>query len=167
MPQRKLASIAKEYYGAKEAGNNLAGDDPKMQEIFEADDLWLQGRTDGYPWCAAFISLCVQKLLQEQSQYYQHITPPRLASVSRFYIWAKRQNCIITKPDKNSVFVPVIGDIVVFTFSHIGIITSYDNGTIITIEGNTSESGSREGTIVMQKERCPSVIRAFIRLPIQ
>ena len=57
------------------------------------------------------------------------------------------------------------GDIVVFTFSHIGLATDDQDGTTVrTIEGNTDESGSREGGGVYAKTRRLSQIRSIIRL---
>lgn len=151
--------------GVKETGNNLAGKSTKMKEIFEADDLVIKGNTDGYPWCAAFVSLCVQKLCQ-QSIYYSSLTPPREASVSRFLnIWAKQQHCLMFKPS-DKLFKPVKGDIVVFSFSHIGIVESYNGTTVTTIEGNTNAAGSREGVVVARKHRSLGIIKSFIRLPM-
>lgn len=55
-----LSDIAARYIGIKETGDNRIGSSEEMREIFEADDLVVNGETDGYPWCAAFVSLCVQ-----------------------------------------------------------------------------------------------------------
>lgn len=61
-PHAKLAEIAGLYLGVKETGNNLAGSSKTLLDIFKADNLAPNGRTDGYPWCAAFVSFCVQQL---------------------------------------------------------------------------------------------------------
>jgi hypothetical protein len=61
---------------------------------------------------------------------------------------------------------PSRGDIVVYRFSHIGIVTATNTTGVSTIEGNTNEAGSREGTAVLRKERQNTVIRCFIRLPV-
>jgi hypothetical protein len=60
----------------------------------------------------------------------------------------------------------VKGDIVVFTFSHIGIVHSNNGAIITTIEGNTNAAGSREGVTVARKQRSLSIIKSFIRLPM-
>lgn len=165
-PQYKLASIAVPYVGTKETGDNRMGDDKKMKEIFQADDLVINGETDGYAWCAAFVSLCVQKLIASDPVFYG-ITPPREPSVNRFLtIWAKKQKCLIFKPN-SKLFNPSVGDIVVFTFSHIGIVTEACGGSVKTIEGNTNSAGSRDGGSVRRKNRKLSLARAFIRLPIR
>lgn len=59
-PQHLLADIAAKYIGIKETGNNKAGKSKELQEIFKADALTVNGVTDGYPWCASFVSFCVQ-----------------------------------------------------------------------------------------------------------
>jgi hypothetical protein len=58
------------------------------------------------------------------------------------------------------------GDIVIFTFSHIGIATSAPDkkGNVETIEGNTNGAGSREGDGVYRKTRHVSKIRSRIRV---
>lgn len=160
-----LSDIAARYVGIKETGDNRIGSSKEMREIFEADDLVINGKTDGYPWCAAFVSLCVQKLCSS-SILYGDLIPPREPSVSRFLNnWAKVNNCLIFKPDSD-IFTIMKGDIVVFTFSHIGIVES-NNGTLITtIEGNTNDAGSREGIAVARKQRRMGIIKSVIRLPM-
>ncbi len=60
----------------------------------------------------------------------------------------------------------VKGDIVVFTFSHIGIVESNAGSMIKTIEGNTDTKGNREGVEVAWKNRSMNIVKAFIRLPM-
>jgi hypothetical protein len=164
-PQEPLADIARPYIGASEASGNRMGDDPRMREIFEADSLAPGGVTDGYPWCCAFVSLCVQKLIL-QSAFFRHVQPPRTASVSNFRTrWAPSQSCLVFRP-ADTAYQPHKGDVVVYTFSHIGIVDTVDAGQLWTIEGNTNEAGSREGTGVLRKTRSPGLVRCFIRLPI-
>ncbi len=165
LPQFLLADIANQYIGVRETGKNRAGTSQKMREIFNADDLVVNGKTDGYPWCAAFVSLCIQKLCR-QSPFYAALYPPRETSVSLFLnVWAKQNNCLIFKPT-DEVRQPLKGDIVVFTFSHIGIVEANRGTMLSTIEGNTNAAGGREGIEVARKLRPPNIIRAFIRLPM-
>lgn len=164
-PQGLLADIAAKYIGVKETGNNKAGNSKTLQAIFKSDSLVVNGVTDGYPWCAAFVSFCVQKLLN-YSPFFPTIIPPREASVSRFLnIWAKNNSCLIF-PVNSTLFTPQKGDIVVFTFSHIGIVESVSGRMITTIEGNTNDAGSREGSVVARKVRLNSIIKSYIRLPV-
>ena len=57
------------------------------------------------------------------------------------------------------------GDLIVYTFSHIGIATSGvdSRGYFTTVEGNTNEAGSREGDGVYRKSRHTSQVKARIR----
>ena len=59
-----------------------------------------------------------------------------------------------------------MGDIVVFTFSHIGLAVkdADSSGYVVTIEGNTNGAGSREGGSVLEKKRHVSKIRSRIRI---
>ncbi|MEL7450158.1 MAG: peptidoglycan-binding protein [Pseudomonadota bacterium] len=165
-PQEPLADIAVPYIGATEAHGNRMGSDPRMREIFEADHYAPGGRTDGYAWCSAFVSLCVQKLI-DQSVYHGHVQKPSTPSVYNFRRrWAPGQNCLVFRLDDEN-YSAHKGDIVVFTFSHIGIVESVnENGSLNTIEGNTSVEGSREGTTVRRQVRVKGVIRCLIRLPV-
>jgi hypothetical protein len=164
-PQHQLAEIAKQYIGAREVPDNRAGERPRMLEIFKADNLEIDGKTDGYPWCAAFVSLCVQKLCR-QSPYFGGMIPPREPSVSRFLnVWAKQADCLIFEPNTKH-FRPEKGDIAVFVFSHIGIVETNNGKSVATIEGNTNAAGDREGRVVARKQRPLSIVRSFIRLPV-
>lgn len=165
-PQELLVDIAVPYIGATESRGNRMGNDPRMREIFEADRLTLNGATDGYPWCCAFVSMCVQKLI-DQSIFYSHVTKPRTPSVSNFRTrWATSQNCLVFAPD-NQIYSPHKGDIVVYKFSHIGIVESVlADGSLNTIEGNTNQAGSREGTTLRRKVRPINIVRCLIRLPV-
>lgn len=164
-PQAVLADIAKHYIGITETGNNLAGDSKALLAIFQADTLKINDKTDGYPWCAAFVSHCVQKLCK-QTTFFSGLVPPREASVNRLLtVWAKNNHCLIFT-NKSADFKPQKGDIVVFTFSHVGIIEEAKSNRLITIEGNTNEAGNREGTAVARKTRVKSLVRSYIRLPV-
>lgn len=163
-PQEGLADIAAAYIGATETGENRMGSDARMREIFAADDLAPNGVTDGYAWCCALVSLCVQRLLA-QSPMFPNVQAPRVAGVTAFRTrWAPQQNCLIAAPGDR--FLPHKGDIVVYNFSHIGIVERGGTGVIQTIEGNTNEQGSREGTTCRRKERTQAQVRCFIRLPV-
>lgn len=141
------------------------GNDARLREIFEADDLVNKdGTTDGYAWCCAFVSVCIQRLFA-MSPMFPTVSAPRVASVHVFRTrWAPEQGCLIFPP--SAPHAPHKGDVVVFTFSHIGIVESTGPGAIQTIEGNTNEQGSREGTTCRRKQRALAQIRCFIRMPV-
>jgi hypothetical protein len=59
------------------------------------------------------------------------------------------------------------GDIVVFDFSHVGIVESESGSHIVTLEGNTNGRGDRDsesGDGVWRKTRSKSIARNFIRI---
>lgn len=109
--------------------------------------------------------MCVQKLISQEG-IYANVKPPKTASVSGFRTrWAPTQNCLVFTPNHQH-YRPHKGDVAVYTFSHIGIVDTAASRSVTTIEGNTNEAGSREGTTVMNKTRDFGIIRCFIRLPI-
>jgi hypothetical protein len=164
-PQEPLASIAARYIGATEAKGNRIGSDPRMREIFSADNLADKRGTDGYAWCAAFVSLCVQRLVTHNPLFYS-VVAPREASVNSFHTrWALAQRCLAFKSGDRTFF-PHRGDIIVYIFSHIGIVENVAGNSLQTIEGNTNAAGSREGTTCMRKMRAIGLARCFIRLPV-
>jgi cell wall-associated NlpC family hydrolase len=77
--------------------------------------------------------------------------------------WAPKNNLRVTKsPAANNLLV---GDIVVFRFSHVGIYVGTVNSTsVLTIEGNTNGEGSREGDGVYEKIRPINLIRSAIHV---
>lgn len=118
--------------------------------------------SDGYnaraPWCAAFVSWCVQ-----QSGVFSEADRPKSASAFKgggYEAWARSKSSAVkltTNPSK--VYA---GDLVIFGFSHIGIATSDSdaNGKFNTIEGNTNAAGSREGNGCYVKTRSISLVRS-------
>ena len=74
--------------------------------------------------------------------------------------WARRE------PGVRVVRKPLPGDIVVFNFSHIGLVAGAGGGCDFqAIECNTDDSGGREGVEVARRRRTLRQVRAFIRLP--
>jgi hypothetical protein len=129
---------------------------PELRKFFTADDLEIDGKTDGYPWCAAAVSFWTQTWIKESGS---NIKPPRIAAVRLFPSWADK-NGLVSK-----VKGPKPNDIVVFTFSHIGIVESVKpDGSFVSIEGNTNDDGSREGYEVARRSREASEARLFITL---
>jgi hypothetical protein len=145
-----LSSIAAKDIGLCESprGTNKG---PALKKFFRATDL----DGDGWPWCAAAVSYWVQQWIKVNGS---KIKPPRIAGVVFFRDWAKKNGLKISA-------TPTPNSIVVFTFSHIGVVESTQGGSITTIEGNTNDGGSREGYAVFRKKRPLSECRLFIQLP--
>lgn len=158
-----IVEIAKKEIGVTEINGSNCG--PRVNEYKAAT--WLPANK-GWPWCAAFVCWCVREALTltgiKETKTFKR---PRTAGAWDFENWSKDQdNSTNTKkPHRGDI---QSGDIVIFTFSHIGIATSAPdkNGNVRTIEGNTDGAGSREGGAVLAKTRHISKIRSRIRFTI-
>lgn len=159
----KIVKIAISKIGLKEepSGSNRG---PQIQEFFDADNYDPNGPRpgdDGYPWCAAFVDRVVQLAMEDG-----HYTFKRPVTPSAFGLedWSLAQDdSTHTKRHPKSADINP-GDIVIFNFSHVGIATSAANfGDFETVEGNTNEAGSREGTVVKKRLRNVSQVRSRIR----
>lgn len=154
----KMVSLARGEIGVSEVDGTNCG--PKVDEYKAAT--WLDA-DKGWPWCAAFICWLVREAIEGEDIKFSR---PETAGAWDFENWAKRQasNGVgLRKPTNEDIKA---GDIVVFTFSHIGIaIADIDSsGYVKTIEGNTNGAGSREGGSVLEKNRHVSKIRSRIRI---
>lgn len=147
-----LIEILTSEEGVREIGTTNRG--PRVQEYQAAT--WLEG--SGWPWCAAFICWGI---LQLEEQFPLPFKRPRTAAAWGFEQWARDEGLQLFKPRKKIK----AGDIVCFTFSHIGLaIEDESGGRVKTVEGNTDGPGSRDGGGVYIKTRRTSVIRSNIRL---
>lgn len=151
-PSARLISILTAKGGVREVpANSNTGKD--VQEFQSAT--WLSGT--GWAWCAAFICWGFRELEKEMKLPFAR---PQTAAAWGFEEWATNEGLKLYKPRTKIL----AGDIVMFTFSHIGLaIADEKNGSVKTIEGNTDGSGSREGGGVYTKTRAVSLIRSHIR----
>ena len=155
---QKMVSLARDEIGVSEVDGSNCG--PRVDEYKAAT--WLDPNY-GWPWCAAFICWLVREAIYGKDVLFKR---PRTAGAWDFENWAKKQNgggVELRKPTNEDIKA---GDIVVFTFSHIGIaVKDVDSsGYVVTIEGNTNGAGSREGGSVLEKKRHVSKIRSRIRI---
>lgn len=154
-PTARLADIAEKYIGVQESprGSNCG---PMVDKFKAATDL---NPKENWPWCAAFVSFCCQELQKEEQRFR---LAPHEASVAALWNWAD-DNALRFSP-VSSVYQPQRGDIVIYTFSHTGILSKPMNHAYRVIEGNTNDDGAREGYEVATRDRQATVIRGFIRL---
>lgn len=130
---KKMIALARTQVGYKEGVRN------KQKYSDEVPTLeWSQNQ----PWCATFVSWLAMKT--GASKLY-----PRTASCDAGGNWFKQQG-------RWSEY-PAVGAQVFYGYpydlNHTGIVYKYDNDYIYTIEGNTNDSGSREGDGVYYKKR--------------
>ena len=155
---KRLADIAEKYIGTEESprGSNCG---PVVNKFKAATTLDPKG---DWPWCAAFVSFCVQKLVKE-SDTESIDAPPLLAAAYSFEGWGKKNNALVFTP-KETKYTPTRGDIVIFNFSHVGIVTGKESAMYSTVEGNTNAAGGREGYQVARKMRGMGVAKCFVRI---
>lgn len=152
---RRIVELAAAEIGVREVPRN-SNRGSRVEEYQRAT--WLNGT--GWPWCAAFLCWLVREL---EKDFDLPFARPLTAGAWDFERWARDEGVKLFKP-RSEIRA---GDIVVFTFSHIGLAAEDESaGRVITIEGNTDSSGSREGGGVYRKTRATSLVRSHIRLEL-
>jgi hypothetical protein len=160
---QKIVELARREVGVEEIDGTNCG--PRVNQYKAATNL---PPAESWPWCAAFVCWLVREALaatgiKETATFRR----PCTASAWGFENWSLAQDRTTQtrKPPRGDIQP---GDIVVFTFSHIGIATSSPDreGYITTIEGNTDGQGSREGGAVLEKRRSLARVRSRIRFTI-
>jgi len=163
-----LVKIALSQVGVKEKGGNNNG--PQVRKYQAATSL----KPASWPWCAALTSWVIREWLKEpeNTQWLglKVMTPekwrPKTAAAFGYIAWAKERPA--TTKVLSSKAKPQVADIVVFDFSHIGIITKVmSDGRFQAVEGNTNGRGTRDSTSgdgVWLKTRSRSLVRNYIRI---
>lgn len=107
---------------------------------------------DREPWCAMFVSYC----FYQAGLPLPATTPKGFAYCPWGVNWFKKQGRWYKKPQ--------VGDVVFFRWSgavaqHVGIVERVNpDGSIVTIEGNTSPSNNANGGAVMRRERKDNIL---------
>ena len=167
-PIKRLLEIATHEVGTHEVGGNNCG--PRIVEYQSAT--WLKPAP--WPWCAAFICWIIREWLKSPEVLAKlslrnnkeiENWRPKTAGAFDFERWAKEKGLMVL----NKKSLAKAGDLVVFDFSHIGIVVKdqLSPDSIECIEGNTNGSGQRDsnaGDGVWRKRRAASLVRSFIRI---
>ena len=160
----EIVRIAKAEVGVREVGNTNCG--IRVNEYKAAT--WLNPKK-GWPWCAAFVCWVIREaLVSSGTKETKTFKRPRTAGAWDFENWSIAQDSTTwMRRDPAGDIMP--GDIVMFTFSHIGIAVSEpdEKGNVTVAEGNTDKAGSREGGGVYLKTRNISKIRSRIRFNLK
>ena len=157
-----IVDIALAEVGTEEVNGTNCGirvNDYKSATNLPPDESW--------PWCAAFVDWCVREAMKatgtEETPTFRR---PRTAGAWDLENWSLKQDDS-TQTRRSPADDIRAGDIVIFTFSHVGIaIDSPIGGEVETVEGNTDFAGSREGGGVFRKVRRLSQIKTRIRFTV-
>jgi hypothetical protein len=106
-------------------------------------------------WCMAFVYWCFDEAYKSQN-----MQNPLVKTGGVMHAWEVTATGHRASP-------PQPGDIFIMDFGqglgHTGIVVSVDGPNLHTIEGNTNDTGSREGFEVCQKVRHISGMKGFLR----
>jgi hypothetical protein len=114
----------------------------------------------GFPasWCMAFVYWCHNEAARQLG-----VPNPMAKTGGCMKQLALRKANIVTVPQAGDVFIMDHGH----GLGHTGIVEStegaFDHSVINTIEGNTNDTGSREGYEVCRRKRGIPNIKAFLR----
>lgn len=100
---------------------------------------WYYGKDvsgDSYPWCAVFISWCARA-----AGISKDVIPTTAGAraTGGFYDWSRAHGQF----KYASQYTPQVGDIAIFTYSHVGIVVSVSGNTATIVEGNSSQAVSK------------------------
>lgn len=138
----------------REVGGNNRG--PRVQQ-YQAADSYAPNPDTGYAWCNSFVDWCFQQA------GHPLVELDRSAGVELTLDLARKRGWVVSDPQP--------GDLVIYTFSHIGFVVKRESATsLITVEGNTSPLGAVSdstggGDGVYVKRRSTSLVRAYVRVP--
>ncbi|MBE2316553.1 CHAP domain-containing protein [Solirubrobacter sp. CPCC 204708] len=144
--RERAYKVAEGLVGVMEIGGNNAG--PMVSKIIVAN-----GGAGPEPWCGDFVAYCYRNAGSQ--------------GVDR--VWASVRQLGLD-PDVHQTPDPERGDLVRFSFDHVGLfVRRVDANTIETIEGNTGASGAvsdsrRGGDGVYRKHRAASLVTDYLRV---
>lgn len=158
----KLVELARAEVGVEEVSGTNCG--PRVNIYKAATNL---PPLEPWPWCAAFICWLVREAMDDTgTAETATFKRPRTAGAWDFINWSKAQDNTTQTRLAPGADIDA-GDIVVFTFSHIGLaVKAAKDGYVDTVEGNTDAAGNREGGGVYRKTRPVAKVRARIRFTV-
>lgn len=114
------------------------------------------GLKRGNPWCAAFVCWALGKagIPNPKSGY----SPSLFPWIKKIWIRGDPFPQKLVAGDVFGLYFPEKGRI-----AHVGFIDEITGNTLISVEGNTNEAGSREGDGVLRKRRLLSSIYSISR----
>jgi peptidoglycan hydrolase-like protein with peptidoglycan-binding domain len=142
-----VIAIATEEVGTQEVPLN-SNRGPKVEEYLAST-----GLGGGFAWCAAFVYWCFNTAAKNAGK-----TNPLVKTAGVIRSWNEcKGKKILAKDTKNNPSLIKPGHIFVMDYGgglgHTGIVVSVNGGFINTIEGNTNDESSREGSGVYKRVR--------------
>ena len=129
------------------------------------------GLNGGYAWCAAFVYWCAAEAAKQTGLPNRL---PRTAGVLNMWNRARADGlpCVSAEQAREQPALVTAGMVFIMKFSattgHTGFVEAREAGRLVTIEGNSNDGGSREGTGVFRLTRrtlgMPQLL-GFIGLP--
>lgn len=147
MTPQKIIETAQKYIGEEEKKGNQGWLDPAFEAKMKA-----VGWKKGDSWCCYFTELVAKEAFSEDAAKVQVFG--KLFQPSCTATYANFSGSSMFKVGK----VPKPGALIVWRHGqgwkgHIGVVETVKDGVVTTIEGNTNNAGSREGTHVLRKTR--------------
>lgn len=140
-----IVQVAGSYIGQKEKPNNSGFVDPLFENKQKARG-WLHGQA----WCAYTAELIWYDAFTE-------LDPSAVPLINKYFSGSTLQTFKNFKASPEFAVrpTPKLGAVAIWqhgsgTTGHAGVVRSFTDTTFKSVEGNTSEKGSREGTIVLE-----------------
>lgn len=147
MATTKVLEIAKSQIGVREAtGHN---DGPAVEKYLAS-----VGLGKGYAWCQSFAYWVCKEAYGKENN-------PLVKTGGVLRNWSETKLKKSKTPIVGSIFVMDLGK----GLGHTGFVTGIEGDSILTIEGNTNDGGSREGIGVFARKRKINTIKGYILLP--
>jgi len=164
--RKKLIEIARLDVGKLETSRNQA---PFIKKFWPATS-YPEGYVNREPYCAAAMCYWVQQwltipeVLAALNMSASAAEKWRCKSAAAFgwLDWAVKKGLVLLSDSQSETLHT--GDVVVFDFSHIGVVVTDFDTHVHTIEANTGATGGREGDGVFEKVRARSLAKKFIRI---
>lgn len=143
-----VVSIAKKYLGEREESGNMGFKNPEFEAKMKA-----VGFQDGHAWCCLYAEMVFKEALPEKFKELDKLFSASCVQTFKNFENAKYPVHALPRPGY-LVLWQSIKEGKPQPTGHAGIVTSLKSTwEFSSIEGNTSEAGSREGVIVGINER--------------
>jgi len=169
--RQRFVEIAQRDVGIRETSRNRG---PGIAKFWPATSYGAEGYQNREPYCAAALCYWLQQWLKDGDVRAALGKTPAQAEKWRCktagaWAWeewanAKGVRVVNANTSAGASFTLHTADIVIYDFSHIGLIYD-DKGTVMsTIEANTGLSGERDGDGVWEKKRARSLAKRYLRI---